>query len=69
MKFADEKFLAEIEKTAQKRKAEIINAPDSIEILGTTYYVSNDGDDGNDGKTPESAWRTLDKVSKAELCA
>lgn len=32
---------------------------------GTAYYVSNDGDDGNDGRTPETAWRTLDRVLDA----
>lgn len=32
---------------------------------GTAYYVSNDGDDNNDGLTPETAWRTLDKVSES----
>lgn len=32
---------------------------------GTAYYVSNDGDDNNDGLTPETAWRTLKKVAEA----
>ena len=32
---------------------------------GTAYYVSNDGDDNNDGLTPETAWRTLEKVVDA----
>lgn len=32
---------------------------------GTAYYVSNDGDDMNDGRTPETAWRTLDRVLDA----
>jgi len=32
---------------------------------GTAYYVSNDGDDNNDGMTPETAWRTLKKVAEA----
>ena len=31
---------------------------------GTAYYVSNDGDDNNDGLTPETAWRTLKKVAE-----
>ena len=30
---------------------------------GTVYYVSPDGDDRNDGTSPETAWRTLDKVN------
>ncbi len=29
---------------------------------GTAYYVSNDGNDDNDGLTPETAWQTLEKV-------
>lgn len=29
---------------------------------GTAYYVSEDGDDGNDGLSPETAWRTLQHV-------
>jgi len=32
---------------------------------GTAYYISNDGDDDNDGLTPETAWRTLDRVARA----
>ena len=68
MKIADENLLAQIEEMAQKRKMEILNAPDSIEISGTAYYVSNDGNDDNDGKSPETAWKTLQKVSEAELC-
>ena len=32
---------------------------------GTAYYVSNDGDDNNDGLTPKTAWRTLNKVARA----
>ncbi|MBQ0150880.1 MAG: right-handed parallel beta-helix repeat-containing protein [Bacteroidales bacterium] len=32
-----------------------------------TYYVSNEGDDSADGLSPESAWKTLDKVNNAAL--
>ena len=31
---------------------------------GTAYYISADGDDDNDGLTPETAWRTLKKVAE-----
>lgn len=34
---------------------------------GTAYYVSNSGNDSNDGKSPDSPWATLDKVEKANL--
>ena len=40
---------------------------DSAKISGTAYYVSNKGNDNNDGKTPATAWATLDKVNTAEL--
>lgn len=44
---------------------EIINSETTIEITGQKYYVSNNGDDKNDGKTPETAWRTLSKVNSS----
>ena len=64
---ATAKVLAEFDALAEKRKAEILGAKDTIEIKGTTYYVANDGNDANDGLTPETAWKTLAKVTEAEL--
>lgn len=64
---ANTEFLNELEKICQNRKNEILNAKDQIDISGTTYFVSNNGDDNNDGKTPETAWKTLEKVSTADL--
>ena len=58
-----------IDVICEKRKAEILNAPDALEIVGTKYYVSNAGDDNNDGLTPDTAWKTLSRVSDAELLA
>ena len=34
---------------------------------GTAYYVSNDGDDNNDGLTPETAWQSAEKVGKESM--
>ena len=34
---------------------------------GTVYYVSPNGDDDNDGLTPETAWRSLDKINSATI--
>ena len=31
---------------------------------GTAYYISNDGNDDNDGLTPESAWQTISKLAQ-----
>ena len=53
-----------------KRIEEIKNTPNMVIPGGATvYYVSNNGKDSNDGKTPGSAWATLSKVSTATLKA
>ncbi len=64
---ATKEFLNELDNVSEKKKAEILGADDKIEIKGNVYYVSEDGDDSFDGKTPDTAWRTLAKVSKANL--
>lgn len=64
----DSKLLLEkIDAMAQERKSAILSRPDTLTIKGSTYYVSRNGDDQNDGRTPATAWRTLEKVSAAEL--
>lgn len=45
----------------------ILNTPTEIVVTGTSYYVSNSGDDRNDGLSPETAWATVDKVTKTKL--
>ena len=64
---ATKEFLSELDALAEQRKCEILSASDELEIKGTTYYVSNDGDDGNNGLSPVTAWKTLEKVSSSEL--
>lgn len=61
------KYLDYTEELAKKRKREIRNAKDNIEVKGQAYFVSVDGDDSQDGKTPETAWKTLEKISNAQL--
>jgi hypothetical protein len=64
---ATEEFLQEMEDLATKRKEEIRKAEDHITVSGVSYYVSNEGNDANDGLTPETAWQTLAKISETEL--
>ncbi len=46
----------------------IRNTPNmTIPNGATVYYVSNNGKDSNDGKSPNTAWATLSKVSNADL--
>ena len=63
----EEKFLEQIEKMVAIRKEEIRTSKDYIEVKGQAYFVSNEGDDAQDGTTPDKAWRTLEKVSGIEL--
>ena len=69
MNKATKDFLNEIDALAEARRTAILNAPDKITVKGKTYYVSAAGNDENDGLTPESAWRSLDKVTHAKLSA
>lgn len=40
---------------------------DVISVPGKKYYVSNSGDDSNDGLSPKSAWCSLERVSNTKL--
>ena len=67
MNIATEKFLSEIDTLADKRRREIRESRDALSVEGTKYYVSNVGDDKNDGLSPESAWRTLARIGEGGL--
>lgn len=68
---------AEILSLADKRRDSIINSNTNITksdkfiqgktYTGTAYYVSNSGNDSNDGMSPETAWSTINKVNSANL--
>lgn len=47
---------------AEALRQKVLNTTDELEITGTTYYVSPDGNDDNDGTSPDTAWQTLDSV-------
>ena len=62
----DEQLSAEIEALSEKRIGEIRNTKTEIEFSGTAYYVSNEGSDENDGRSPEKAWKTPERVTGAK---
>lgn len=64
---SDRELREAIEEVAYKRICEIRNTKTELTVTGKSYYVSGMGDDENDGLTPETAWKTLAKVSSAEL--
>ncbi len=61
---ATKEYLASLEaRTNEKKRAIFESVPDLTGVTGTKYYVSNNGNDENDGKSPETAWATLNKVN------
>ena len=50
---------------ADQKKEEIVNSPnmDLSKVTGRCFYISNNGDDSNDGLSPETPWKTLQKLS------
>ncbi|MBQ2890689.1 MAG: hypothetical protein IJE44_03475 [Clostridia bacterium] len=67
MEKATKEVLAKFEELAERRIAEIRNTKDEIKVSGAVYYVSTSGNDDNDGKTPQTPWKSLEKVSTTEL--
>lgn len=55
-------FLSAVDTVSDAMVEDVINAPDTIESTGNTYYISNNGDDNLDGLSPETAWATIDKL-------
>ncbi len=53
-----------IEQLANERLEKIKNARPNLNITGITYYVSNEGDDKADGLSPETAWKTIERVNQ-----
>lgn len=60
-------ILNKYDEMAKTRIEEILNSSDGLVIPGVTYFVASDGNDRNDGLSPDTAWRTPEKVSAADL--
>ena len=54
---------------ADQRIAEIINNSENFmpEQVHDVYYISNRGNDANDGKSPARAWATLERINQSYL--
>lgn len=73
----NDKKSVEILAHADKRRNSIINSTTAITesdifiqgktYTGTAYYVSNSGNDSNNGTSPETAWASISRVNSAEL--
>jgi hypothetical protein len=61
------KSLSDVDRLSEALRRKILNSKAEVSAKGTTYYVSNRGNDSNDGRSPERPWSTLAKVSNAEF--
>lgn len=52
-----------VDRKAAELKEKIMNAESAWDKTGTAYYVSNGGCDDQDGLTPATAWKTLERVN------
>ena len=52
---ADAEYLAQME----AKKQEILNSASEYEVKGKVYYIANDGDDNNNGRSAKYPWKTL----------
>ena len=59
--------IAAIDRKADKMRNKILNSKSEVKPTGTIYYVSADGDDANNGLSPRTPIRTLDKMNSLDL--
>lgn len=59
--------IKEVDFLAENLKNEILGARDEIVITGTAYFVSESGDDDNDGLSFKTAIKTIKKVNTLDL--
>ncbi len=58
----DTKFL----KLIDTRRKEIRDTTTDIKVNGTSYFISNTGNDENDGLTPNTAWATIERANEID---
>lgn len=64
-----EKYLQKLDRRAEKMKKSIRNTKTEIEVTGTKYYVSPEGDDNNTGTSPDAPIKSIEKVNALQLKA
>ena len=57
----------EVDEKAEELKNTIMNSANIDIPEGAVFYVSPNGDDANDGRTPETAWKTLTPVNNVDF--
>ena len=55
--------IKEVDTLSESLKKSILEAKDEINVTGTSYFVSQDGCDDNDGLSPDFPIKTVEKVN------
>lgn len=66
-RIADTSVMQSLEQKVQSYKDAILGSKNLTSFDGTAYYVSNNGSDENDGKSPQTAIATIAKVMTLPL--
>ena len=59
--------LKQIDRQAERLKRRILNSPTEVKPSGVIYYFSADGDDANDGLSPQTPLRSIAKLNTLDL--
>ncbi len=62
-----ENHIGGAEKESAELKAKILSAADTVKAENITYYLSENGNDLNNGLTPETAIKTFDRLAELSL--
>lgn len=65
--YADSKMLADQHQQFEIRKQAILQSPTEVTVAGNAYYISECGDDRNDGKSPATAWQNIAVLKEKKL--
>ena len=60
-------YVSQIDKRAEALKQTILSAHDTVRPVGTKYYVSEGGNDDNDGLSPDTPVKTFEGVARLPL--
>lgn len=69
LQYADDEILARYQGRADAMKSSVLNTPnmDLSTIRGTVYYVSANGNDTTDGRSPATAFRSIGRLKQLKL--
>ena len=62
--YAAERLSGFYDADSEIKKSEIMNTADSLDIAGRVFYISESGNDDNDGRSFEKPWKTSYAIEK-----